>query len=150
MGSGTGVATGLGKLNRFGLEQPVLATCGDSTFFHAAIPALVNGVHNQSDFILIILDNAGTAMTGFQPHPGTGVSGMGIPAHEVKIEEIAKAVGVKHVFTVDPYDVKNAIQIFKDAMKNAGLSIELGDITRADNAQYTIAKGCLIAAENSN
>ena len=70
MGSGTGVASGFGKLGQFGMDQPVLAVCGDSTFYHAVMPALVNAVHHKSNITLVVLDNSGTAMTGFQPHPG--------------------------------------------------------------------------------
>jgi len=61
-----------GQLERFGLTQPVLAVCGDSTFYHAAMPALVSARYNSSSFLLLLLDNSATAMTGFQPHPGTG------------------------------------------------------------------------------
>jgi len=103
--AGAGVATGLGKLDQFGFEQPVLAVCGDSTFFHAAIPALVNGIHNQSDFILLVLDNAGTAMTGFQPHPGTGTDAAGDPVPAINIERLCQGLGVP-VATADPYDIQ--------------------------------------------
>jgi len=76
MGSGAGLATGFGQLWRFGFDQPVIAVAGDSTFFHAVVPALVNGVHNKANFVLVILDNGATAMTGFQPHPGTELTAM--------------------------------------------------------------------------
>ena len=77
MGSGTGLASGFAKLAQFGLNKPILTVCGDSTFYHAVIPALINAQHNRADITFIVLDNAGTAMTGFQPHPGLAVS-----AHE--------------------------------------------------------------------
>ncbi len=77
MGSGTGLASGFGKLGPFGMDQPVLAVCGDSTFYHAAIPALINAVHQNANIIFIALDNSGTAMTGFQSHPGLDVNAMG-------------------------------------------------------------------------
>ena len=85
MGSGTGLASGFGKLGMFGMDQPVVAVCGDSTFFHAVLPALVNAIHNQSDITLVVLDNSGTAMTGFQPHPGLRVDAAGndVPAIDV-------------------------------------------------------------------
>ena len=70
MGSGTGLASGFAKLAAFGLDKPILTVCGDSTFYHAVIPALINAQHNRADITFIVLDNAGTAMTGFQPHPG--------------------------------------------------------------------------------
>ena len=77
MGSGMGVASGFGKLEAFGMDQPVLAVCGDSTFFHAVLPALVNAIHHRAKVTLIVFDNSGTAMTGFQSHPGLPVNAMG-------------------------------------------------------------------------
>jgi hypothetical protein len=94
MGAGAGIASGLGKLGQFGFNQPVLAVCGDSTFFHATIPALINGIYNQSNFILIILDNNATAMTGFQPHPGTGMTAMGEPTKVVSMDTSMKLMVV--------------------------------------------------------
>ncbi|MCB2190152.1 MAG: indolepyruvate ferredoxin oxidoreductase, partial [Deltaproteobacteria bacterium] len=66
MGSGAGMASGFGQLGRFGMDQPVMAVSGDSTFYHAVIPALINAVHQKSPMSLVVLDNSGTAMTGFQ------------------------------------------------------------------------------------
>lgn len=103
MGSGTGVASGFGKLSRFGLDQPVMAVCGDSTFFHAVMPALVNAVHNESDMILVVLDNSGTAMTGFQPHPGTQLSAAGESLPALDISRICQAMGAG-VVVCDPFD----------------------------------------------
>ena len=119
MGSGLGLATGLGKLDQFGLEQPVLTVCGDSTFFHAAIPALINGIHSRSDFVLILLDNAGTAMTGFQPHPGLDRNAFGDPAPQVDIESLCQAMGVP-VAVTDPYDVRGTTQKFLDILRDGG------------------------------
>jgi indolepyruvate ferredoxin oxidoreductase alpha subunit len=106
MGSGAGIASGFGKLAAFGFNQPVLAVCGDSTFFHAAIPALVNAVHNRSNLILVVLDNSGTAMTGFQPHPGLPTDAMGGNALALSIPDICKAIGAK-VSICDPFDLPN-------------------------------------------
>jgi len=119
MGSGTGVACGLGKLGQFGFNQPVLATCGDSTFLHAAIPALINGIHSQSNFILLLLDNGGTAMTGFQPHPGIDRNAVGDLAPAVDIESLCHGLGVP-VEVVDPYDVKATTQKLLDMLQDGG------------------------------
>ena len=108
MGSGTGVASGLGKLGRFGFDQPVLAICGDSTFYHSVMPALVNGVYNDSNFSLIILDNSATAMTGFQPHPGTGQTATGKPAKIVDMEAVCRAMGAS-VEVCDPFDLGRTV-----------------------------------------
>ena len=102
MGSGTGLASGFGKLGRFGMEQTVLAVCGDSTFYHAVIPALINAVHHRANITLIILDNGGTAMTGFQPHPGLVVNAMGEEVPAVDIAEICRAIGAR-VEIRDPF-----------------------------------------------
>jgi indolepyruvate ferredoxin oxidoreductase alpha subunit len=105
MGSGAGLANGFGQLWRFGFAQPVIAVSGDSTFFHAVIPALVNGVHNKSNFILVVFDNSATSMTGFQPHPGTELNAMGEQVQQISIENICRAVGAR-VEVCDPFDLK--------------------------------------------
>ena len=102
MGSGTGVASGFGKLGSFGMDQPVLAVCGDSTFYHAAIPALINAVHQNANIIFIALDNSGTAMTGFQSHPGIDVNAMGEASPMVDIAALCGAMGAK-VVVGDPF-----------------------------------------------
>jgi indolepyruvate ferredoxin oxidoreductase alpha subunit len=107
MGSGAGLAGGFGQLGNMGFTQPVLAVCGDSTFYHAAIPALVNAVYNQSNFTLLVLDNCGTAMTGFQPHPGTGKTATGGEAPIIAIEKLCDALGIEAEI-VDPFDLKAA------------------------------------------
>jgi len=105
MGGGAGLATGFGQLWRFGFNQPVMAVCGDSTFFHAVLPALVNGVHNKANFILVVLDNSATAMTGFQPHPASELTAMGEHARQVSIEKVCEAIGAR-VEVCDPFDLK--------------------------------------------
>jgi len=117
MGSGTGIASGFGKLKSFGMEQPVVSVCGDSTFYHAAMPALVNAVHNGSDMLLVILDNSGTAMTGFQPHPGIPSDATGNDLPAVDIEGICRSIGAK-TYTSDPFDIagteKQLLELIED------------------------------------
>ena len=105
MGSSAGLACGLGQLKRFGYTQPVISVCGDSTFFHAVIPALVNAVYNDSNFLQIILDNQATAMTGFQSHPGTGTNAMQQAAPKVDMEALCRGIGCQ-VTVADPFDLK--------------------------------------------
>ncbi len=119
MGSGIGIASGLGNLTHLGFDQPVLAVCGDSTFFHAVIPALIDAVHNRSDLILVVLDNAGTAMTGFQPHPGIGTNAMGDPSPPIDIEKLCLALGVPTAVT-DPYDIKGTTETILDLLCKEG------------------------------
>jgi len=116
MGSGAGVANGLGNLRQFGFDQPVLAITGDSTFYHAVLPAVVNGVYNNSNFILLIVDNSATAMTGFQPHPGTGQLATGDPATIVDMEAVCRAMGAE-VKVCDPFDLKNSTETLLCIMK---------------------------------
>jgi indolepyruvate ferredoxin oxidoreductase alpha subunit len=104
MGSGAGLAAGLGQLDRFGLTQPVLAVCGDSTFYHAAMPALVNARYNGANFVLLLLDNSATAMTGFQPHPGTGRTATGKEAPVLDLKGICESLGAR-VEVADPFDI---------------------------------------------
>jgi indolepyruvate ferredoxin oxidoreductase alpha subunit len=123
MGSGTGVAHGFGKLGQFGMDQPVVAVCGDSTFFHAIMPALVNAVHHNSNFTLVVLDNSGTAMTGFQPHPGLTVDAMGEEVPSVDIAKICEAIGA-HVEIKDPFDLEETVKTLNRLIeKKEGLKV---------------------------
>jgi indolepyruvate ferredoxin oxidoreductase alpha subunit len=116
MGSGVGMASGFGKLRKFGFEQPVMAVCGDSTFFHAVLPGLVNAIHNQSDMVLVVLDNSGTAMTGFQPHPGIALGADKKPLPALDIQKICEAMGVQ-VEVADPFNFMAAKETIADIMK---------------------------------
>jgi len=106
MGSSVSIAHGISKAT----EQKVIAFVGDSSFFHAGIPALINAVFNQSNPLIIILENQTTAMTGHQPHPGVG------DGQAIKIEEIVRACGIKNVKVVDqvenPKELEDAIKEF--------------------------------------
>jgi len=119
MGSSVSMAQGISKVT--GVDTvPVI---GDSTFFHAAIPGLINAVYNNHKITLVVLDNLATAMTGHQPHPGTGVTGMGNSTETVLIENVAEGCGVKHVKVVDPFNVKEAIAVLKEALQHQGPSV---------------------------
>lgn len=119
MGASVGVSNGLSYV----LNQPIIATIGDSTFFHAGIPALINAVYNRNKFVLVVLDNSTTGMTGHQPHPGVGVKGCGDEGRAVKIEDIVKAVGVDFVEVVNPYNVKKMISTLKRALDHDGVAV---------------------------
>ena len=119
MGSGVGLASGYGKLGQFGFDQPVITVCGDSTFFHAAITALINARFNNSDILLLVLDNSATAMTGFQPHPGTGSTAMGEKVEPVDIETVCRSLGVG-VEVGDPYDMEHTAETIYRLMQEAG------------------------------
>jgi indolepyruvate ferredoxin oxidoreductase alpha subunit len=111
MGSSIGIGHGIKKMT----GQKVIAFIGDSTFFHAGIPALINTVFNKSNPLINISDNITTAMTGHQTNPGLGRTGMGEITPEIKIEDIVVACGVKNLRVIDPInqqELENAIQDF--------------------------------------
>ena len=119
MGSSIGIGHGIKKAT----NQKLVAFIGDSTFFHAGIPALINAVFNKSNPLIIVMDNRITAMTGHQPHPGMGKTGMGELTTEIKIEDVVKAIGVKNVRTIDPRNVKELEVYIKDYYNKGELSV---------------------------
>lgn len=99
----------------------LVATIGDSTFFHAGIPPLIDAVTSGAKFLLIILDNSTTAMTGNQPTPESFKDNKGKPL--VTIEKIVKACGIKYCKTANPYDFKSFLSVLKNASKRAQTEI---------------------------
>ena len=95
---------------------------GDSTFFASGITGVVNAVYNQSHQTICILDNSTTAMTGHQPHPGTGVTMMGEIVEKISIEKILEAIGVSPIIQVNPFDQKAAVEAVKKASEAQGVS----------------------------
>jgi indolepyruvate ferredoxin oxidoreductase alpha subunit len=93
----------------------IVVTIGDSTFFHAGIPGLINAVFQGARFILVILDNATTAMTGHQPTPQLGVRADGSEGRKVFIPDLVRACGVRHLRETDPYDVETFTAALKEA-----------------------------------
>lgn len=120
MGTGVGLASGFGHLQSFGLDEPVIAVIGDSTLFHAGIPALVNISSHQANATICILDNQATAMTGFQPHPGTGTDAMGNPLPKIDMKDLLQSIGFSRVAVVDPYNLKEATEIVFKAITSPG------------------------------
>ncbi len=104
-------------------DQKVVAFIGDSTFFHAGIPALINAVHNNHNFTMVILDNGTTAMTGHQPHPGVDTAPMGVATKPLSIESVVRGLGVEHVEVVNPLQVKKAIAAAQAAKEFEGISV---------------------------
>lgn len=93
----------------------IVVTIGDSTFFHAGIPALINAVVQKARIIVTILDNATTAMTGQQPTPQHGVLADGSPGNRVVIEDIVRACGVGFLEIGDPYDLEGFSTLLREA-----------------------------------
>ena len=114
MGGSIGVANGLGRVLK---DQVVIAVIGDSTFFHAGMPGLANAVYNRTPMLVLVLDNRVTAMTGEQPNPGSGYNALWEPAPMIKIENVAKGLGVEKIVVFDPYNLKEATDKLKEALE---------------------------------
>ena len=129
MGAGVNIAQGIGRVEP---DTKCFAFVGDSTFFASAITGAVNAVYNHADMTLVILDNSTTAMTGHQPHPGTGVRMMDFANHKrpekpmdvanrIDIEQVLRGIGLTVVETVDPLDLKLAIETVKRTAEESGV-----------------------------
>lgn len=118
MGAGLGIAQGVGRIEP---NTACFAFVGDSTFFASAITGVVNAVYNQADMTLVVLDNSTTAMTGHQPHPGTGQTMMGQVVHKVSIEAVLRGIGLTVVETVNPLDLDAAISCVKRVSEEKGV-----------------------------
>jgi indolepyruvate ferredoxin oxidoreductase alpha subunit len=124
MGSSIGLANGFGLLEKhFGFDEPALAVIGDSTFFHAATPELTQMVYNGINGAILILDNGGTAMTGFQPSPSSGLDAYGEPAPILDMEVILRGYGIESIVTADPTDMGAFSDLIYDAMTNEGINV---------------------------
>lgn len=117
MGGAVTMASGFyDAFRQDGTFMPIVASVGDSTFFHACLEPLYDAVKKKKKFILVVMDNSTTAMTGMQPTPQSGVSAAGGPsAGSVKIEDIVSGFGVQHLKVLDPYDVPLMVKTLKDA-----------------------------------
>ena len=124
MGSSIGTACGFSKAT----DQKIVSFIGDSTFYHGGIPALIDGVHNKAKFLLVILDNRITAMTGHQPTPGLNYNAMASDLPEVMPEDIARGCGVRNIEIADASNLRD----IREKMKKLLSLDELGVlVTRA-------------------
>lgn len=120
MGAGIGTGSGIAKFEK---QRPVLSIIGDSTFFHAGIPELINACYNSTDLIIVILDNRTTAMTGHQPHPGTGITAEGKKTIDIDLEKLSYVSGAKKVMVIDPYRIKESIERLKEIKDIKGVRV---------------------------
>jgi indolepyruvate ferredoxin oxidoreductase alpha subunit len=119
MGSSIPMATGLVYS---GLDRPVFAIIGDSTFFHNGITGLINAVYQGVKLVVVICDNATTAMTGFQPHPGSPWNLRGEEVRPISIEKVVGALGAP-VQRVDPYKIGEVKEALEKAVAEPGVSV---------------------------
>ncbi len=120
MGSSIPMATGMAYS---GYNRPVFAIIGDSTFFHNGILGLLNAVHSGVNLVAVVCDNRTTAMTGFQPHPGSDVNVCGEPASAIDVSRLSTAAGVTSARVVNPYDISQATEALENAVKEKGVSV---------------------------
>jgi len=123
MGSSITSAGGIARAT----GQTVVSFIGDSTFFHAGLTGLANAVHNHHDFLLVILDNGTTAMTGQQPHPGAHPAPPGYPGRHLPLLPIIRALGVEQVWEVNPFKHKEALAATKEALAASGVRVLISE-----------------------
>lgn len=145
MGAGLGISQGVGRIEP---DTSCFAFVGDSTFFASAITGVVNAVYNQAEMTLIILDNSTTAMTGHQPHPGTGQTMMGEVVAKVNIEAVLRGIGLSVVETVDPLDFKASVDCVKRVSDEPGVKAIIFKspciaITRPSGSMYIDSEKCI-------
>lgn len=118
MGAGINIAQGVTHVEP---DTAAFAFVGDSTFFASGITGVVNAFYNQANMTLVVLDNSTTAMTGHQPHPGTGRTMMGQVVEKVSIERVLRAIGLAVVETVDPLDHELAVETVRRVADEPGV-----------------------------
>ncbi len=127
MGASVGYAQGIEKATGDKLKGKLVGVIGDSTFFHSGITGLIDLVYNKGKTKICILDNHITAMTGHQEHPGSGMTLRREPSSKIDIEAICRAAGVKRVVKVDPYNIAETMQVFKEEMSVDEPSVIIAD-----------------------
>ena len=104
MGAGVTMAQGIARMEK---DTTAFAFIGDSTFFHTGIPGVVNAIYNGADEVIVVLDNSTTAMTGRQPHPGTGATMMGGQSAPMSSPKVLEGLGVP-VWRASAFDLQAA------------------------------------------
>ncbi|MFX0098091.1 MAG: thiamine pyrophosphate-dependent enzyme [Candidatus Hodarchaeota archaeon] len=125
MGAGIGIAEGASHC--LDKDAKVTAIIGDGTFFHTGMPNLLNAVYNKAEMTIIVAENHWVGMTGHQPTPSTGLDSQRNKTTPINIKDIAKAMQVPWIRTVDPYNVKKMIATIKEAFETDGLKMIIAD-----------------------
>ena len=127
MGASVSIAHGIAKAVGEDAHDKVVSVIGDSTFIHSGITGLINSVYNESASTLIILDNRITAMTGQQQNPASGYNMKGEAASQLDLEALCRAVGVKHVYKVNPHEVPETRKVLKEAVNQEEMSVVISE-----------------------
>jgi indolepyruvate ferredoxin oxidoreductase alpha subunit len=123
MGSSISTLHGMEKARGRDYIKDWVAVIGDSTFFHTGVNSLMNMVYNNATGTVVILDNSTTGMTGHQDHAGTGVNLQGDPAPQIDLAAFCKALGIKHVYEVDAFDLTALEKALKAETERAAVSV---------------------------
>lgn len=121
MGGGVGLMQG--EFHAGYKDGVMVGVAGDSTFFHACVPAVINAVYNKARGLFLVMDNSWTAMTGHQPNPATGITATGEEAKLLCVEDVARACGVELIQVVDPFDLKATTAAIESALKGDKFAI---------------------------
>jgi indolepyruvate ferredoxin oxidoreductase alpha subunit len=124
MGAGISQAAGLFHA---GVKDKVFSVIGDSTFFHAGMPGLLNIAYNKSNVCVIILDNHVVAMTGHQPTPGCGKNLFGEETRVISLRDVARSLGIEKVDVVDPYDLAKTTKVLRETLDYSGPSVIIAE-----------------------
>ena len=116
MGASVSSIHGFNKALGQDSEGKTVAVLGDSTFMHSGMTGLANIAYNQSNSTVIILDNSTTGMTGHQQNPTTGKNLRGDPAGKIDLETLCRAMGIRRVRVVDPYDLKATEEVVTEEL----------------------------------
>lgn len=119
MGSSISAGGGASKA----ADQTVVAFIGDSTFFHSGLTGIANGVFNNHDVLVVVLDNRTTAMTGHQPHPGVDKTIIGDNENPLDIESACRGLGVTDILEVNPFNQKKTLAAFEELKAKKGVRV---------------------------
>ncbi|NHI91492.1 MAG: indolepyruvate ferredoxin oxidoreductase subunit alpha [Candidatus Lokiarchaeota archaeon] len=116
MGSCLGVGCGV----QLSSDEKVISVIGDSTFFHAGLPGMINIINNNENLTVLVLNNSVTAMTGQQPNPGTGYGPSGKQKNRIDIESVLRGMGFEKIFNVNTFETKKSLATMKEALQQSG------------------------------
>jgi len=114
------LASGVSKA---GVKERVVAACGDSSFYHTGINALIDAVHHRADILVIILDNGTTALTGLQPHPGIPRNARGEKTPAVELRQIVQAMPIDFIREINMFDKEKSKPVLKEGLTRKGLGV---------------------------
>jgi indolepyruvate ferredoxin oxidoreductase alpha subunit len=130
MGASISMASGIARVT----GSRTVAYIGDSTFFHSGLPALVNAVKNDDNVTVCILNNYVTAMTGFQPSPVAADSSResasgksGLDTSGLDLEQVVRGLGVRNVYSMNPFEIDTSIELLKQAKADQGLNVVISN-----------------------